>query len=145
MGVARVMRLSLLGLLLTGALGALALQGQRVTGQNPLAESALSPAERYRFEGVVGERLVAGSYTYLQILPARGPATWVVTLGRGLPTRAKVSVLVVGRARDFKSARLARTFSQLLFGVVRSTEAKASIESTMGSEHSTKEQNHDDD
>ena len=139
MGVARVVSLSSVGLVLTGVLSAPALQDRYGAGENPLAESALPPAERYRFEGVAAERLLAGSYTYLLIEPARGAATWVVTLGEGPPTRAPVSVLVVGRARDFKSARLARTFSQLLFAVVRRRAAKTPLEATLANEQSTKE------
>jgi hypothetical protein len=140
MKLVNVVSVGALVLTLAGALAALAPRDPHLTGANPFADSALPPAQRYRFAGVVSQRLAAGSYTYLLVEPATGPAAWVVTLGKGAPAHTNVSVLVVGRARDFKSARLARTFSQLLFGVVRRTEAKAPLASTLAGKHSNKEQ-----
>lgn len=85
MRATRVVRWGVLGLLLAGAVAvAVVMVASRRQRQGPLADSALSPAERYRFEGVVSKRLAADPYTYLFVEPASGPAAWVVTLGHGL-------------------------------------------------------------
>src|SRR5687767_5342941 len=98
MKLVKVVSVGALVLTLAGALAALAPRDPHLTGANPFADSALPPAQRYRFAGVVSQRLAAGSYTYLLVEPPTGPAAWVVTLGKGAPAHTNVSVLVVGRA-----------------------------------------------
>lgn len=66
------------------------------------------------FSGVVAERLDAGGYTYLRV-----DDTWVVTLGGGQAVGATVDVVSMGVRSDFRSRRLDRTFSHLVFGIVR--------------------------
>ena len=89
---------------------------------NPLAIYGLPAADRIRFAGRVVERLVAGSYTYLEIERAAGDRAWVVTLttseGAALGID-DVNVVAVGHARNFESKRLRRRFDDLYFAVVR--------------------------
>jgi hypothetical protein len=91
-------------------------------GASPLATYGLPEADRLRFPGRVVERLVAGSYTYLEVERDRGDRAWVVTLSDSAGAAAgidDVDVIAVGHARDFASKRLKRRFDDLYFAVVR--------------------------
>lgn len=90
------------------------------SGANPLAQHALSAAERYSFEGDIVEALDAGSYVYLRLRSTGVQDRWVATLRGARPTGAAVSVTVFGQAAHFHSARLGRDFDPLIFGLVRS-------------------------
>jgi len=89
--------------------------------QNPFAEHALAPAERGWVEGAVEETLRAGSYVYLRVRTSATASLWVASLAATTPSPApdRVRVLVLGRAEQFHSRRLARDFSPLAFGAVR--------------------------
>jgi hypothetical protein len=91
-------------------------------GASPLATYGLPEADRIRFGARVVERLVAGSYTYLEVERAHGDRAWVVTLSDSAGAAAgidDVDVIAVGHARDFASKRLKRRFDDLYFAVVR--------------------------
>jgi hypothetical protein len=64
------------------------------------------------------ERVAAGSYTYHRLQLASGSVHWVVTLGRGHPAGTLVRIRSFGAAARFRSARLARTFEQLIFATL---------------------------
>ncbi|UJR78945.1 hypothetical protein [Sandaracinus amylolyticus] len=86
---------------------------------NPFAESRLDASDRYELAGDVVSRLDAGSYVYFEIRDARGAHHWVATLAVTAPDHAHhVAASILGRARDFHSARLDRQFETLLFGFV---------------------------
>ncbi len=90
------------------------------SGANPLAQHALSAAERYAFEGDIVESLDAGSYVYLRLRSAGVQDRWVATLRSARPSGSAVSVTVFAQASHFHSARLGRDFDPLIFGLVRS-------------------------
>jgi hypothetical protein len=83
----------------------------------PLAEMTPPATGEDRFDGVVEERLEAGSYAYLGVRTG-DRLRWVATMGEGRPIGARVSVRSMGTRTDFHSRRLDRTFSELVFGVV---------------------------
>jgi hypothetical protein len=98
--------------------------GAHADGRGPLAAYALPEGARPSFDGRVAARLEAGPYVYLEVERAGGDRVWIVTLAssagaaRGVD---KVHVLAVGHADRFSSKRLARTFDDLYFAVVRPT------------------------
>jgi hypothetical protein len=83
----------------------------------PLAEMTPPAGGEDRFDGVVEERLEAGSYAYLAVRTG-DRLRWVATMGEGRPIGARVVVRSMGTRTDFHSRRLDRTFSELVFGVV---------------------------
>lgn len=89
----------------------------------PLAAYAFPASERMRFEGRVVARLVAGSYTYLEIERTDGDRAWVVTLSSSRGASAEpddaVQITAIGYADHFVSKRLGRSFPGLYFAVVR--------------------------
>jgi hypothetical protein len=87
-------------------------------GANPLATLSRAAPDHAAFRGRVQTRLSAGTYTYLELDDDRGAKSWVVTLGRGAPSGARVLVRSIGVAHDFHSRRLERTFPELTFGMV---------------------------
>jgi hypothetical protein len=96
--------------------------GAGVDPRGPLAAYALPEGARPTFDGEVATRLDAGPYVYLEVRRAGGERVWVVTLAssagaaRGV---SRVRVVAIGHARSFASKRLARTFDDLYFAVVR--------------------------
>ena len=102
--------IALLGLIACGSptVGA----EERPVATNPLL--AIRKLARISFDGTVAERVAAGSYAYLRLDDGR----WVVGLDHGHAAGDPVSVLPIGLAHDFESARTGRTFDTLLFGVV---------------------------
>lgn len=100
------------------ALGAAAVARPPRPAGNPLVGLAPSDDDREPLVGRVVERLVAGSYTYVAIERADGRRAWAVTLGRAAPEGARVRVRSFGRRSNFYSARLGRTFPELIFGAV---------------------------
>jgi hypothetical protein len=118
------------------ALGALALKpSARATTQpvsvrgNPLERFVLSDGTPRTLTGRVVERLRAGSYAYLRVRTDAGDEHWVAALALGLPAGEAVAVKVIADAPTFESRRLSRTFSPLLFGVVRDAPPPQSPES----------------
>ncbi len=83
---------------------------------NPLVGLTPSDDERAPLVGRVVERLVAGSYTYVALERDDGRRAWAVTLGRGAPEGARARVRSFGVKKNFYSARLRRTFPELIFG-----------------------------
>ncbi|HET6584625.1 MAG TPA: hypothetical protein VFG69_14300 [Nannocystaceae bacterium] len=83
----------------------------------PLAGMTPPAAGEEVFDGVVEERLAAGSYTYLAVRTG-GAAKWVATMGDGAALGASVRIESMGTRTDFHSRRLDRTFPELVFGVV---------------------------
>jgi hypothetical protein len=86
--------------------------------QNPLASLVRSAPDAGPLVGVVEERISAGSYAYLALRTPAGARRWTVTMGRGQPAGARVRVRSLGHSERFYSKRLARTFPDLVFGVV---------------------------
>ena len=86
---------------------------------NPFAANALATRDRYAFDGRIEARLRAGSYVYLRVRDGAGAQWWVATLAAAAPSAERVSVYVFSRAATFRSRRLSREFSPLLFGAVR--------------------------
>jgi hypothetical protein len=84
---------------------------------NPLGLLSRSAADRARITGRVEERLPAGSYTYLAVRTGEA-LVWAVTVGDAPPPGAQVEVRSMGRRTNFHSRRLARTFPDLVFGIV---------------------------
>jgi hypothetical protein len=95
-----------------------AIQGQLTAAPNPLTQYALNQGQRYSLEGSLSQVLDAGSYRYLELKPDGAEAVWIATL-RGAPLEGRVSAQVIARADRFESKRLGRTFSPLLFAIVR--------------------------
>jgi hypothetical protein len=101
------------------ALGTAAAARPPHSAGNPLVGLAPSNDDRDPLVGRVVERLVAGSYTYVAIeRDGDGQRAWAVTLGRAAPEGARVRVRSFGRRSNFYSARLRRTFPELIFGAV---------------------------
>ncbi|WP_437585818.1 hypothetical protein [Sorangium sp. So ce1000] len=92
-----------------GAIGAAA--------ASPLGQLSRAAADRAPFAGVVEERLPAGSYTYVAVRTGE-TLTWAVTVGDAPPPGTSVQVRSMGRKMNFHSRRLARTFPDLVFGIV---------------------------
>jgi len=86
---------------------------------NPLLQHSLPAQQQTWLEGAVEESLPAGSYVYLKVRAPDRPPVWVASLAITTPKTHHVRVLVLGRAEQFHSRRLARDFSPLLFGAVR--------------------------
>ncbi|WP_437934170.1 hypothetical protein [Sorangium sp. So ce341] len=118
----------LLGLMIFAALFlslAWALDDRPSTAAGPLAAVVASPlgqlsrsaADRALLVGRVEERLPAGSYTYFAVRAGEA-LTWAVTVGDAPPPGTPVQVRSMGRRTNFHSSRLARTFPELVFGVV---------------------------
>jgi hypothetical protein len=102
--------------LLVAVVAAFAVSTGKPEGGNPIVRHA---TERFTERGEVLERLNAGSYRYLRLRTEAGPEVWVATLAATAPTADRIEVVVFARARDFKSARLGRSFSELWFGAAR--------------------------
>ena len=86
------------------------------TGGSPL--QGLAPAHEREWHGVVEERLVAGSYSYLAVRDAAA-LRWVAVMGPGEPPGRTVVVHAMGMRTDFHSARLDRDFAELFFATVQ--------------------------
>ncbi|WP_437274895.1 hypothetical protein WME90_26995 [Sorangium sp. So ce375] len=84
---------------------------------NPLGQLSRAAADRAPLAGVIEERLSAGSYTYVAVR-AGETLTWAVTVGDAPPPGTPVQVRSMGRKTNFHSRRLARTFPDLVFGIV---------------------------
>jgi hypothetical protein len=116
----RLVRRVLLAALLLVALIAGALYGPCPDAQaraaNPLA--ALERHAPRAVEGVVAERLDAGSYTYLR-LGAPDTHGWIVVMGRAPAVGQSARLTLWGAAADFHSSRLERTFASLRFATNR--------------------------
>lgn len=95
---------------------------------NPLVAYKVPLDQRASFRGVVEERLRAGPYVYLRVRPeaSDAPSVWVTGLAAATPAHAsRVNVRVLGRAEAFASKRLSRTFSPLIFAMIRAADASA--------------------
>jgi hypothetical protein len=87
---------------------------------NPFVTYKLPVSGRSTFRGAVEERLSAGSYVYLRVRAEDEGDVWVASLAAATPLSAEeVEVRVLGRAESFASKRLSRTFSPLVFAIVR--------------------------
>ena len=98
--------------------GSLRLTPTPVRSGNPLSTLVRGPPATAALRGRVEQRLSAGSYTYLALRTEDGALRWAVTLGGGAPAGARVAVRSMGQSQQFYSARLRRTFSDLVFGIV---------------------------
>jgi hypothetical protein len=85
---------------------------------NYIAQYVLPSQSRFTIAGRIEERLPAGSYVYVRVRDAAGASHWIVTLGDGAPGLDQVEATVYARAESFRSRRLGRGFSPLLFGTV---------------------------
>lgn len=86
-------------------------------GGSPLAGIApVADADR-DFEGIVRERLPAGSYLYLAVEHG-DRLRWIATTGSDAELGTRVRVQSMGVRHDFHSRRLHRSFDELVFGVV---------------------------
>lgn len=94
-------------------IAALGLASSATASANPLAKAAKESLTR---DGVVAERVPAGSYTYLRIADAE--PFWIATMGTGPAPGTPVTVNSFARTSDFHSKRLDRRFATLHFGVV---------------------------
>jgi hypothetical protein len=91
---------------------------------NPFVTHKLPASGRSTFRGAVEERLSAGSYVYLRVRTEAEGGVWVASLAAATPLSAEaVDVRVLGRAESFPSKRLSRTFSPLVFAIVRAAPA----------------------
>jgi hypothetical protein len=81
---------------------------------NPLV--GITPDDR-EFDGIVRERLPAGTYVYLAVEHDQR-LRWVATTGSTAEPGTPVHVQSMGMRHDFHSRRLSRTFDELVFGVV---------------------------
>lgn len=100
---------------------------------NPFAAHRVPLAERVTFRGHVEQRLPAGPYVYLLVRPEVGDdaPVWVTSLASTTPREASsVDVRVLGRAESFPSKRLSRTFSPLIFAIVRAARGAERAELT---------------
>jgi hypothetical protein len=87
-------------------------------GTNPLASLVRSALDEPPLYGRVEQRISAGSYSYLALRTSEGAQRWTVTMGRGQPVGANVSVRSIGYSPRFYSKRLRREFPNLVFGIV---------------------------
>lgn len=85
---------------------------------NPLTNIVRDATDARPREARVESQLDAGSYTYVELRGDDAAHYWAVTLGRAPPTGSRVRVRSFGHRRDFYSARLQRTFPELVFGIV---------------------------
>ena len=86
--------------------------------ENPLLHIVREAADAEPREARVESKLEAGSYTYVELRGDDASRYWAVTLGRAPPPGSRVRVRSFGRRSDFYSARLQRTFPELVFGTV---------------------------
>lgn len=86
-------------------------------GGSPLAGIAPVAEGDREFEGIVRERLPAGSYLYLAV-EHDDRLRWIATTGSDAELGARVRVQSMGVRHDFHSRRLDRSFDELVFGVV---------------------------
>lgn len=94
-------------------------EGVRATlPENPLTNIVRDATDAKPRVARVEAQLDAGSYTYLELRGEDSVRYWAVTLGRAPPPGARVRVRSFGHRRDFYSARLQRTFPELVFGMV---------------------------
>ncbi len=100
----------------------------RARAVNPLERLALSDTAPRGFTGRVAERLHAGPYTYLRVRTDAGEEHWVASLAGGFAQSNTVTVKVIADAPTFQSRRLSRSFSPLLFGIVRDASHSLSPE-----------------
>ena len=106
-------------MLFAATLGLVADASPRPRGTNAFAAARPVSSSGSRFSGTVLERLPAGSYVYLRVGREDGTSSWVVTAEVLAPDAARVRVHGVRRVDRFESPRLHRTFSPLLFAIVR--------------------------
>ena len=85
---------------------------------NPLAGVSRTALNLAPFAGTVEERLPAGGYTYLAVRREDQSLLWTVTMGPGARVGERIDVRSFGRQENFVSARLHRTFPELVFGMV---------------------------
>lgn len=85
---------------------------------NPLTNIVRDATDAQPREARVESQLDAGSYTYVELRGDDSAHYWAVTLGRAPPPGSRVRVRSFGHRRDFYSARLQRTFPELVFGIV---------------------------
>jgi hypothetical protein len=109
----------LAGGLFAATVGLAADAAPRSRGTNAFAAARPVSAAGSRFSGTVLERIPAGSYVYLRIQREDGTSSWVVTAELLAPDAARVRVHSVRSVDRFVSPRLKRTFSPLLFAIVR--------------------------
>lgn len=83
--------------------------------------SHLLPAP-VRFDGRVVERLDAGPYAYLRVARDGAGDAWVVSMRGTVRAGDRVHVDAVGRVERFDSARLGRSFDDLWFAAVRTSD-----------------------
>lgn len=95
---------------------------------NPLERFGLSEGTPRALTGRVVERLPAGPYTYLRVRTDAGPEHWGASISLGPTAVDEVVVKVIADAPTFESRRLSRTFSPLLFGVIRDAAQPPSME-----------------
>lgn|SRR5689334_18527839 len=88
----------------------------RAPSGSPL--QGLAAIDDTTWEGVVEERLEAGSYTYLAVRDASA-LRWVAVMGEGEAPGRTVQVHALGIRTDFHSARLHRDFDELVFATVQ--------------------------
>lgn len=84
---------------------------------SPLADITPVAAADREFEGIVRERLPAGSYLYLAVEHG-DRLRWIATTGSDAELGTRVHVQSMGVRHDFHSRRLDRSFDELVFGVV---------------------------
>jgi hypothetical protein len=87
------------------------------TNGSPLADIAPVVDADREFEGIVRERLPAGSYLYLAV-EHDDRLRWIATTGSDAELGTRVRVQSMGVRHDFHSRRLDRSFDELVFGVV---------------------------
>jgi hypothetical protein len=89
---------------------------------NPFAANALQKSQRFSFDARVEERVPAGGYLYLHVRDDAGTAHWVATLRAFAPEGDAVRIRVMARAEHFRSPRLGRDFSPLLFAALSASQ-----------------------
>ena len=85
---------------------------------NPLTNIVRDATDAEPREARVESQLEAGTCTYVELRGEDAVHYWAVTLGRAPPPGSRVRVRSFGHRRDFYSARLQRTFPELVFGIV---------------------------
>jgi hypothetical protein len=89
---------------------------------NPFAANALHKSQRFSFDARVEERMPAGGYLYLHVRDLTGATHWIATLRAFAPASDAVRVRVMARAEHFRSPRLGRDFSPLLFAALSASQ-----------------------
>ncbi|MBX2797626.1 MAG: hypothetical protein KTR31_08160 [Myxococcales bacterium] len=100
-------------LLLLGACDADQVEPVVVAAASPLL-SIDRDIDRSPWEGTVQDRLDAGAYAYWMV-----DEVWVVGLDKDVHVGDRVRIKPIGRATEFRSTRLDRSFARLDFGVVQ--------------------------